>query len=236
LAPTRSNNAVTPEVCAANVSLRLATRSSGRASPQTSSTTPPIASQASASAAVRSAVSTSAARTVTNRRGSRPSSANPFIDSAPDSISVKSCRTHTSGRRAIARPARFKRPARLATNPVAAALCRPSANTSCTAPIARPPCKAASASACPSATLPGAVASAWLSMRSMRPRKSASVFVRAPVMRPSFKEMLGRHRMNPQPAHLFMICSNIKLTWARESTVSGDYVFHQQSQWDQRNL
>jgi hypothetical protein len=183
-APTRNSKAVTPDACAASVSLRLATRSSWRACPQTSSTTLSSASQASASAAVRSAVSTSAARTVTSRRGSRPSSANPLIDSAPDSISVKSCRTHTSGLRAITRPARPKRPARPATNPVAAALCRPSANTSCTAPKARPPCSTASASACPSATRPDAAASACVSIRSMLPRKVASVFVRAPVMRP----------------------------------------------------
>jgi hypothetical protein len=171
-AATRSNRPVTPEACAASVSLRLATRSSCRASPQTSSTTTPSASQASASAAVCNAVSTSAARTVTRRRGSRPSSANPLIDSAPDSISVKSCRTHISGRRAAACPARP------ATKPVAAALCRPaSVNTSCTAPIARPPCSVASASACPSATLPGLYASPCASMRSMLPRKLASVFV-----------------------------------------------------------
>ena len=209
-APTRSSNAVTPDACAASVSLRLATRSSCRASPQTSSTTTPSASQPNASAAVRSAVSTSAARTVTKRRGSSPSSANPLIDSAPNSISVKSCRTHTSGRRAVARPARPKRPARPMTNPVAAALCRPSANTSCTVPSARPPCSTASASAWPSATRPDtAVASAWLSIRSMLPRKLASVLVRAPVMRPFLRrfcllQVLGR---NPKPAHLFMICS-----------------------------
>ena len=84
--------------------------------PQTSSTTAPSASQASASAAVRNAASTSAARTVTSSRGSRPSSTSPLIDSAPDSISEKSCRTQTSGRRGVIRPARP------AMNPVAAAL------------------------------------------------------------------------------------------------------------------
>ena len=75
-------------------------------------------------------------------------------------------------------------------------------------------------------------------MRSMLPRKFASVFVRAPVMRRSFG-VLGRHRfseVNPRLAHLFMICSNIKLTWPEESIVSGVYVFHEQSQWDRRNL
>ena len=40
------------------------------------------------------------ARTVTTRRGSRPSSAKPCIDSAPDSSAQKSCRTQSSGRRA----------------------------------------------------------------------------------------------------------------------------------------
>ena len=149
-AAVRNNKAGDPEACAARVSLRLATRSSWRASPKTSSTTAPSASQASASAAVRSALSTSAARTVTRQRGSRPSSASPRIDSAPDSISVKSCRTQTSGRRALTRPASP------AMKPVAAALCRPSANTSCTAPIASPPCSVASASAWPSATRLGA--------------------------------------------------------------------------------
>jgi hypothetical protein len=205
-APTRSSKAVTPDACAASVSLRLATRSSCRASPQTSSTTLPSASQAKASAAVRSAVSISAARTVTSKRGSRPSSANPLIDSAPDSVSVKSCRTHTSGLRAIARPARPKcpakpkRPARPATKPVAAALCRPSANTSCTAPKARPPCSTASAAAWPSVTRPDAMASAWLSIRSMLPRKVASVFVRAPVMRPFPQEMFGPSLVLREPA------------------------------------
>ena len=183
-AATRSSKPVTPDACAANVSLRLATRSSCRACPQTSSTTTPIASQAKASAAVRNAVSTSAARTVTRRRGSRPSSANPLIDSAPDSISAKSCRTQTSGRRAAARPARPTRPASPAMNPVAAALCLPSAKTSCTAANARPPCNITSASAWPSATRASATASFGASMRSMLPRKVASVLVRAPVMRP----------------------------------------------------
>jgi hypothetical protein len=171
-AAIRSNRAVTPEAWAANVSLRLATRSSCRASPHTSSTTTPTASQASASAAVRSALSTSPARTLTKRRGSRPSSASPFIDSAPDSISVKSCRTHTSGRRA---PARAASPA---MKPVAAALCRPaSANTSCSAPRARPPCRVASASGCPSAALRGEH-EACASTRSMLSRKLAIVLRR----------------------------------------------------------
>ena len=224
-AATRSNRPVTPDICAASVSRRLVTRSSCRASPQTSSTTTASASQASASAAVRNAVSTSGARTVTTQRGSRPSSASPLIDSAPDSTSVKSCRTHSNGRRAPARLASPARPARPIMNPVAAALCRPaSANTSCIAPIARPPCSVASASICPSATRSGVYASPWASMRSMRPRKVASVLVRAPVMRaaplaggPSQVVM----EVNPRPAHLFMICSNIKLIEPGESIVSG---------------
>ena len=84
--------------------------------PELFAPTAPSASQASASAAVRNAASVSAARTVTSNRGSRPNSQSPLIDSAPDSISEKSCRTQTSGRRGDTLPAR------LAMNPVAAAL------------------------------------------------------------------------------------------------------------------
>jgi uracil-DNA glycosylase len=50
---------------------------------------------------------------------------------------------------------------------------------------------------------------------------------------------LGRRRfatVNPQPAHLFMICSNIKLRWRKESIVSGGHDFREESQWDRRNL
>jgi len=139
-AASRSSRPVTPDIRAANVSLRLATRSNCRVSPQISITTAPSASQANASAEVRSAVSTSGARTVTSRRGSSPSSLHPLSDSTPDSISVKSCLTHSSGRRTLTRRASP------AMNPVATALC-PSENTSCTAPSARPPPNAASAPA-----------------------------------------------------------------------------------------
>jgi hypothetical protein len=114
-AAIRSSKPVTPEDCAASVSLRLATRSNCLVSPHSSSTTAPSASQASASADVRSALSTSAARTITMRRGSRPISASPLIDSAPVSMSEKSCRTHSSGLRAVTRPASP------VTKPVAAA-------------------------------------------------------------------------------------------------------------------
>jgi hypothetical protein len=40
---------------------------------------------------------------------------------------------------------------------------------------------------------------------------------------------LGHHRfpVNPRLAHLFMICSNIKLTWPTESIGSGIYVFRE---------
>jgi hypothetical protein len=177
-AASRNSKQVAPEACAARVSLRLATRSSCRIEPQSSSTTAPSASQASASAAVRNALSASKARTVTRQRGSRPSSESPIIDSAPASISLKSCRTHTSGRRTETRAVRP------AMNPVAATLCRPaSANTSCIAPTASPPSSAASASAWPSDALRGAKAPPWASMRSIRPRKVASMLVRALVMR-----------------------------------------------------
>jgi hypothetical protein len=58
-------------------------------------------------------------------------------------------------------------------------------------------------------------------MRSMLPRKLASVFVRARSrMRRSLKgwdHLLVQLGENQKLAHLFMICSNIKLTWAGES-------------------
>src|SRR6202048_1019956 len=75
-------------------------------------------------------------------------------------------------------------------------------------------------------------------MRSMLPRKLASVFVRAPVMRRSLGDVgpLQVSGVNPRPAHLFMIRSNIKLTWPGESIGIGDYDFCEQSQWDRGNL
>jgi hypothetical protein len=50
-------------------------------------------------------------------------------------------------------------------------------------------------------------------MRSMLPRKVASVLVRAPVIRatPRIIAVTGFSE-NPRRAPLFMICSNIKLT------------------------
>ncbi len=197
-AAIRSIRPVTPDIRAASVSLRLATRSNCPVSPQISSTTAPSASHASASADARNVVSTSGARTITSRRGSRPSSLHPLIDSAPDSTSVKSCRTHNSGRRALMRRAKP------AIKPVAAALCLPSANTSCIAPSASPPCSAASAPAWPSATRAGAVPS-WVSMRSMLSRKAASMRMRAPVMR-SLLERCGRFQLRRE-TRSWLICS-----------------------------
>jgi len=55
-------------------------------------------------------------------------------------------------------------------------------------------------------------------MRSMRPRKLASVLMRAPVIAPlSWKSWLLWFEENQKLAHLFMICSNIKLTGPKES-------------------
>jgi len=173
----RSRRPVTPTPCAASVSFRLATRSSLCVSPQTSSTTAPTASQASTSAVVRSASSTSDARTVTRRRGSRPNSASPLIESAPTSRAEKSCCTQTRGRRGV------RRRASAATKPVAAALCRPpSQNTSCKAPRASPPCNTASACPWPRAVRSGDELPLCASMRSILPRKLASALMRALVM------------------------------------------------------
>ena len=54
-------------------------------------------------------------------------------------------------------------------------------------------------------------------MRSMRPRKLASVLMRALVMRRSSKFGPSLVLENQELAHLFMICSNIKLTGPGES-------------------
>jgi len=71
------------------------------------------------------------------RRGSRPSFGQPLIDTRPDS-NLGEILPYPHQRPPCRRPARKPR-----DNRVAAALCRPaSANTSCVAPKARPPCHA----------------------------------------------------------------------------------------------
>jgi hypothetical protein len=230
----RSRRPVTPAPCAANVSLRLATRSSLWVSPQTSSTTAPTASQASASAEVRSASSTSQARTVTRRRGSSPSSTSPPIDRRPTSRSEKSCRTQISGRRGVTRRASP------AIKPVAAALCRPpSQNTSWIAPSASPPCSIASASPWPSAARAGETVPLCASMRSILPRKLASALMRALVM-----ASLPSREVWPPPAlvqdnrelaYMFMICSNIMLTTPAESIAIATGSIHKRNQGDSRD-
>src|SRR3981081_1423171 len=71
-------------------------------------------------------------------------------------------------------------------------------------------------------------------MRSILPRKTASVFVRAPLMRRSsgsFGRPTGSGE-NQKLAHLFMICSNIKLTWPMESIGIGTPAIHERNQRD----
>src|SRR5260370_4036103 len=67
----------------------------------------------------------------------------------------------------------------------------------------------------------------------MLPRKVASV-----LMRRSLRGCwaVTGSKVNPQAAHLFMICSNIKLRWPEESIAIGVHNFRKQSQWDRRNL
>jgi DNA polymerase len=75
-------------------------------------------------------------------------------------------------------------------------------------------------------------------MRSMLLRKAATVLVWARSrMRHSFQRLdrfLVRRR-EPEAAHLFMICSNIKLTWPGESIGIGGCVFPEYSQCDRGN-
>src|SRR3979490_1059387 len=72
----------------------------------------------------------------------------------------------------------------------------------------------------------------------MLARKLASVFVRDAVMRVSLGDVwrIQLTEEIPVPAHLFMIRSNIKLTWPGESIGIGGYDFCEQSQWDRGNL
>src|SRR3569623_116806 len=83
----------TPDDCAASVSRRLVVRSNVFASPQTSQTTAPSASLASASAVIISATPASDTLTSTRLHGTRLNSANTFTDKSPASASAKSCCT-----------------------------------------------------------------------------------------------------------------------------------------------
>jgi len=66
-------------------------------------------------------------------------------------------------------------------------------------------------------------------MRSMLSRRCASVLVRAVLMPRSLWKFgpSGCFGMNPRLAHLFMICSNIKLTGGRESIGIDVQAIHQ---------
>src|SRR4051794_33607552 len=68
----------------------------------------------------------------------------------------------------------------------------------------------------------------------MRPRKFASVLVRAVLMRRSLRKfaVTASSRVNPRLAHLFMICSNIKLTGPAESIEIITRAIHE---WNQRD-
>ena len=140
----RSIKAVTFVSAAPSVSRRLALRSSTLCSPTTSIATAPSAEQLSASDAARSASSACATRKIRNFDGSMPSSSNPVAAISPNSIPEKSCRIQRMGLPFATRAARPT------ANPVAVASCPVAANTSCSAPFRRPPCRNASASAIPS--------------------------------------------------------------------------------------
>src|SRR5882757_8933153 len=73
-------------------------------------------------------------------------------------------------------------------------------------------------------------------MRAMLPRRDASVLVRAPFIAPllpnqNLKPSLVRTE-NQALAHMFMICSNIKLTGAVESIGLVGSPIHEWNQWD----
>ena len=179
-AARRSSRPVTPDIRAANVSLRLATRSSCRVSPQISSTTAPSASQASASARCPQ-------RGLHVGRAHRHQEARIEAEFAP---SAHRQRAGFDFRKILPHPQQRPPRADAPRQP-----CDESRRRGALPAFgehlmhraqARPPRSAASAPAWPSAARSGAVAS-WVSMRSMLPRKFASVRVRAPVMRRSWK-------------------------------------------------
>jgi hypothetical protein len=65
-------------------------------------------------------------------------------------------------------------------------------------------------------------------MRSILPRKLASVLVRAPVMRRSWKglgRLLVQFRRKPEAGSFVHDMFYIKLTWGRESTGIGGCIF-----------
>src|SRR5258708_7139297 len=71
-------------------------------------------------------------------------------------------------------------------------------------------------------------------MRARSNAKSASTFAdRALASRRSLQDVGPSQvlSVNPQAAHLFMICSNIKLRWPEESIAIGVHNFRKQSQW-----
>jgi len=66
-----------------------------------------------------------------------------------------------------------------------------------------------------------------------RHRAGVGALPHAPLLE-GLDRLFGQ-RENQKLAHLFMICSNIKLTWPRESIGIGGCVFPEYSQWDRGN-
>src|SRR4051812_41589472 len=71
-------------------------------------------------------------------------------------------------------------------------------------------------------------------MRSIWPRKAASALVRAPLIYAAPQGLIadGSQKENQRLAHLFMICSNIKLTTPRESIELAGLGIHELNQRD----
>ena len=122
---------------------------------------------------------------VTSRRGSRPSSAKPAHRQRAG-FNLGKILAHPDQRTPRRQPSR-QSPRRI---PSPRALCRPSENTSCTAPVARPPRKhrirAGMAERHPMQRM--RIARRLQAVRCCRARR-ASVFVRALLMRRSFKRL-----------------------------------------------
>jgi hypothetical protein len=149
-ASSRSSNKITPDCSAANVSRRLAVRSSSGHLPQHSTIIAWRPGQRAASAALRSNALGSGACPNTSAPGSPPSSTRPGACSPPPRRPASSERSHRIGD-----PRFDARSASIAANPAALGPSSASAgNNSCTRPRANPPCNVPSSPLCPVAIRP----------------------------------------------------------------------------------
>ena len=169
---------MTPEASAARARRRVVVRSSALGAPKISIKAAPRLLHRAASKAARKTASASRPRTSDKAAGSVPNSASPTPFSRPASLSIKSCRAQSRGRRGAARKARAR------AKPTAAAQSAPhGACTSCKQARFNPPPRNASTSGAPRAKRPersndAARSPCPASILARVERKTAKVFAR----------------------------------------------------------